>query len=39
MNGLGYVGNGSDLAAQLVYCLACLDVCDNRRCGVLDGFD
>jgi hypothetical protein len=39
VDGLGDVDDGLDLAAQLVDGLACLDVCDDRRGGVLDGFD
>jgi hypothetical protein len=38
VDGLGDVDDGLDLAAQLVDCLACADVCDDRRGGVLDGF-
>ena len=39
VDGLGDVCDGCHLAAQLVDCLACLDICDDRRGGVLDGFD
>jgi hypothetical protein len=38
VDGLGDVDDGLDLASQLFDGLACADVCDDRRGGVLDGF-